>query len=420
MNPAPGKLMLTVSMRAILWPTALLLTTAAAAGDWPQWRGPQRDGVAVGETISTTFPGDGPQVLWRRGVGPGHSSPIVGGDRLYLFHQDGTQEAVECLSAADGKTLWTAGNDAALRDMFGETGPRATPVLHDQHLYTLGGTGFLQCLDAQTGKQLWKHELGREYSIPPPFFGVGSSPLVEGDKLIVLVGGKRGAGLVAFDRATGKVVWQGIDDEASYSSPVAATLDGQRRLLAFARTGLHLVDPATGKGLAFFRWRARINASVNAATPVIVDNQTFISSSYNTGSALLKIGPQSLEPVWSHQDGVLASQYDSPVFYEGHLYGTDGRSDFGDGKLQCVEWATGTVKWSEAGFGCASVIRVGNTLLTLSERGALRLVRASPAGYELLATAQPLKGTVRAMPALANGRLYLRDDLELLCLDLRS
>jgi outer membrane protein assembly factor BamB len=396
------------------------LLAAALGADWPQFLGPARDGRSPETGLRTDWPGAGPPRLWRRDVGEGYSSPVVAGGRLVLFHRLGGEEVVEGLDAATGRGLWKFSYPSAYEDAFGKgDGPRATPLVAGGQVYTLGAAGVLTCLGLEDGKKLWQRPLLEEYAVRPNFFGVGGSPLLEGGLLLLNVGG-RGAGVVALDKDTGKERWRATDHEASYASPVAATIGGARHALFFTREGLVSVDPADGRVRFTKRWRARISASVNAATPLVAGDLVFLTAAYNTGAVLLRVKGGAAEEVWKG-DEILSCHYNTPVIHDGFLYGCDGRQDTGPVSLRCVELATGKVRWTRERFGCAALIAAEGNLYALDEAGELAVVACDPAGYRERARARILDAApCRAQPALAGGRLYARDARTLGCWDLKK
>lgn len=393
--------------------------TTALAGDWPGFLGPRRDGQAVGETLDASFPPGGPRLVWRRAAGPGYAGPAVVGERLILFHQVGGEEVVEALDIATGAVKWKTGYPCDYQGGYGTgPGPRATPVVVDGVVHTFGAAGVLQALSLVTGEVRWRRDLHKDYRVPDSYFGVGSTPLVEGKLVLVNLGCPQGAGLVAFDAATGKTIWEKTNDTASYSSPVAATIKGTRWAFFFSRSGLYGVDPATGAQRFFHRWRARINASVNAATPLVVDDVVFVSACYNTGALAMKVSDAGAKVVWSG-DEVLSNHYDTSVYHDGFLYGVDGRQDFAEGRLACVELATGARRWAKEGFGCGSIIKVGARLLILTEAGELVWVACDPEAYKEFARVRVIKPLARPAPALSNGQFFCRNEDELIRVDLR-
>jgi outer membrane protein assembly factor BamB len=402
---------LLVAGAAILW------YGEAGAGDWPQFFGPTRNGVSTETGLRTSWPREGPPLVWEKQVGAGFSGPVVAGERLILFHRLGDKETVECLHPATGKERWTTTYTTTYHDDFGfDEGPRATPVIAGNRVFTLGAEGTLLCLDLESGQKVWGRNLMDEYRAPKGFFGIAGTPLVEGNLVLVNVGA-RGAGIVAFATDTGKEVWKATDHAASYASPIAATLHGQRYAIFFTREGLVALDPANGAIRYNKRWRSRINASVNAATPLVVGDDVFISASYNTGAILLHFTPAGVEEVWQNDES-MSNHYATCVYHQGHLYGFDGRQEQG-ARLRCVEWKTGKVCWTQESFGCGSIIVADGNLIILNEAGELVLAEATPAAYREKARASVLGSPTRAAPALANGRFYARDTRRLICLNLK-
>jgi len=388
--------------------------------DWPQFLGPTRNGISTETGLLQSWPEKGPPVLWEREVGEGYSGPVVAGERLILFHRLGNKEVVECLDASSGKERWKFDYATAYKDDFGKgNGPRSTPLIAGKHVFTLGAEGRLHCLDLESGKKVWDRALLTDYQVEKGFFGVATSPLVEGDLLLINVGGKdKEAGIVAFNKETGKEVWRATDHEASYSSPVAATIDGTRHIFFFTREGLVSLDSSNGKVRFSKRWRSRMDASVNAATPVVVDDHVFLSACYNTGAGLFKVRKDGVEEIWK-SDRVLSNHYDTSIHHAGYLYGMDGRQEEG-AQFRCVELKSGKVQWAREDFGCGSMVLADSNLIVLSEKGDLFLVEATPAGYKEKARAAVLAKPCRAPLALADGRLYARDNKKLVCWNLKK
>ena len=398
-------------------PKGDLSPVASARGDWPQILGPSRNGIYTGPEIVPSFPRTGPPELWKRDVGAGFAGPSVVGDRLVLFHRVNNKETVEAMDAVTGKTIWTFDYPTAYRDDFGfDEGPRAPAVIAGGRVFTHGADGMLHGIDFATGKMLWSVDTRKVFDAPKGYFGVASSPVVDANRVMVNVGGKSG-GIVAFDAATGKTLWTSTSDEASYSSPMIADINCQHTGVFFTRTGLVAVDPATGKVRYQLRWRSRQAASVNAATPIVVNDQIFLSASYSTGAVLLKVANNQVTPLWSGEES-MSNHYSTSVLKDGYLYGFDGRQEFGQ-TLRCVELSTGKVMWNVDGFGAGSLLIAGESLVIMRESGELALAPASPKGFRFAARAQLLKGVVRAYPALANGRYYVRNDRQLAAFDLR-
>jgi outer membrane protein assembly factor BamB len=398
--------------------SGLGLIAPSLAADWPQFLGPTRNGISLAADLAPTWPAGGPPIVWQRKVGAGFAGPVVSGGKLILFHRVDNKETVECLDAATGKPIWTAGYPTQYVDDFGfDEGPRATPTIADGHVYTFGADGALNGWDLATGKNLWNIDTRTKFRAGKGFFGMVCSPLVEGDAVILNIGGQEGAGVVAFDKNTGKVLWQATDDEASYSSPVAATFGGKRYVLVFTRAGLAALAPATGKLFFQFPFRSRQHASVNAATPLVIDDLIFLSASYQTGAALLRFNEAGPEKIWANDES-LSNHYATSVYHDGFLYGFDGRQEMGP-NLRCVELKTGKVQWSEDGFGAGTLMVVGDKLLIMKEKGELVMAPANPKEFKPTARAQILGFESRAYPALADGLYYARNKDRMVCVRLR-
>jgi len=396
----------------------LLITLTAQAADWPQFLGPTRNGVSTETNLDLAWPKEGPKILWKAKVGEGWSGPVVVSNRVVIFHRVGENEVLDCLQATNGTTLWRAEYPSTYRDDFGfESGPRATPAMDGDRVFTIGANGILHAWNLTNGANLWRMDTRQQFNSDKGFFGVACSPLVEGGAVILNIGGA-GAGVVAFDQVTGKVLWQSTSEEASYSSPTAATIGGQRRVFVFARKSLLALAPSDGRLLWEFPWAPRIDASVSAATPLVIGDQVFISASYGAGAALLRVAGTKPEVVWSGDD-ILSSHYSSIVQHRGFLYGFDGRQEQ-RARLRCVELQTGKVRWSEERFGAGALLVVGEKLLILTERGELLVAPASPEKFSPSARVQILGSDIRAHPALAHGRFYARDKGLLIGVDLHG
>jgi outer membrane protein assembly factor BamB len=389
----------------------------AIAIDWPQFLGPDRNGTYTGPPLSETWGPSGPKVIWRKQVGQAFAGPAVVQGRVLLFHRVGNEEVLESLDAKTGATGWRYAYPTTYRDDFGfDEGPRAVPVVADGVVYTFGAQGQLHAVDLAKGTRLWSEDTMKRFNVPKAYFGAGGSPLVEGGRVIANVGGDK-AGLVAFEAKTGKVAWTATEDDASYSSGTVATIAGRRSAIFLTRDNLIGLDPATGAIHFQRRWRARIAASVNAATPLVVGDAIFVSAEYGPGAGVLRVDGSKLVDLWA-SDEVLSNHYATSVYRDGYLYGYHGRQEFGP-SLRAVEFKTGTVKWSLDQFRAGSITLAGDKLLVIRESGEMLLAPASPQGFKPVARAQVLPGVVRPLPALADGFVYVRNENTLLCLDLR-
>jgi len=396
----------------------LLLTRQVAVGeDWPQFLGPERNGSYSGP-LAATWPKSGPAVLWEVDVGHGFSAPVVARGRVILFHRRENQAIVESLEAGTGKRLWSSAYTTDYRDDFGfDEGPRGAPAVAGERIYTFGADGVLQALDFSTGKRVWSVDTRQKFGAPKGFFGAACSPLVDDGRVLMNIGGPNGAGIGAFDAATGKVLWTATSNEAGYSAPVVATIAGVRHALFWTRAGLVDADPATGKVRFQFPWRSRSHASVNAAAPVVVGNLVFLSASYGTGATLLQIDGASVKQLWA-SDEALSNHYATSVYRDGYVYGYHGRQEFGQ-SLRAIELKTGKVQWNIDGFGAGTVTLAGDRLLLIRENGELIVAAVSPKEFRPIAQTQLLPAVVRSYPALADGRLYVRNERTLACFKMK-
>jgi outer membrane protein assembly factor BamB len=386
-------------------------------GDWPQWRGQHRDGVAYEPGLSTQWSREGPKTLWRVPGGQGYSSFAVANGRAFTLISQGSQEVVLCLDAARGNELWRHASASPGYKQF--PGPRSTPTVDEDRVYTIGSGGRLQCLDTTSGKLHWEHDLAAELSAPGGQWGQAFSPLIEG-KLVITTPGGPGASLAAFDKLTGKLAWKGLDDRPGYSSPVGWTIGGQRQVVAFTGNSVVGVEPESGRPLWRYPWETEFQ--VNAATPLTLHarrggqqlDYVLISSGYGRGCALLKISSGaegSFTPQVVFENNHLCSHFASPVRRGDLVFGLN------EATLVCMSLRSGDILWQERGFNKGSLLRVDGHLIVLGESGQLALFEATAEGPRELAKARVLHRRCWTMPVLANGRLYLRDESEMVCME---
>ena len=395
---------------------AAILLMTALAGDWPQFLGPTRDGVYSGADIAPAWPSAGPPVVWKRDVGEGFAGPVVSGGKLILFHRQQGRELIECLDAETGKNVWSLAYPTTYRDDFGfDEGPRSAPVISGGVVYAFGAEGVLTAVDFATGRKIWQVAAHQKFKSPKGWFGSAGSPLVEGGKVLVNVGAPD-AGIVAFDSATGNVVWKATSDEASYSSPTVATIGGLRHALFLTRSELVDLYPANGQVRFTMPFRSRSSASVTAATPLVIGNLVFISASYGVGAALLEVNGSTFRKIWANDDS-MSNHYSTCVYRDGFLYGFHGRQEEGQ-ELHAIELKTGKIMWSVERFGAGTVTLAGNRLVIVRENGELTLAPASPKEFRPSESARILSGAIRAYPAIADGRLYARNEHTLVCVRL--
>lgn len=406
------RLRLLISVASLACLTA---SRVSAGADWPQFLGPTRDGQ-IPSTSLDRVPKEGWPLRWKAAVGEGFSGPIVVSNSVYLFHRVGGQEILSAFLTTDGSPRWKHALPTGYSAQFGGgDGPSATPAADSDRVFALGASGTLRAVSVTEGRLLWQVDCAERFGAEPGFFGFGSSPLLLGDRLIVQVGGPE-ASVVAFSVADGRVLWKAGTDEAGYGSPVARTRGGRKEVLCFNRAGLLVVDPANGLELGRFPWRARMHASVNAASPVMVGDGVFITSSYGTGAALLKPDGKTLRSVWSG-DEALSAHFATPVLVDGFLYGFHGRQESGP-DFRCIDGTTGKVRWTLERAGSGSVLAAGRKLLLLMESGEVRCLEANPERPVETGRFQAGASGARALPAVAQGRFFLRDRSHLLCLEL--
>ncbi|MFN9371446.1 MAG: PQQ-binding-like beta-propeller repeat protein [Planctomycetaceae bacterium] len=399
---------------ALVWGPGLL-----NAGDWPQILGPNRDGRADDERLAEKFPADGPRQVWELRVGEGFAGVAIAGDRGILFHRVRNQEEVLCFEPQTGARVWATESPASYQGGIApDNGPRCVPLVQGDRVIVFGAAGQMHCLALADGARLWTRDLYRDFKGSEGYFGAGSTPLVVDGKVLVNVGGGSGAGVVALKLETGETVWKSTDEGASYSSPVATQLGDGSAAIFVTRLNCLAIRPSDGSVLWRFPFGAR-GPTVNAASPIRLDDRLFLSASYGIGAVMAKISPDKATPIWETNDS-LSSQYTTSVLHDGMLYGVHGRADGGDASLRCVDPQTGKVLWSRDGFGVAHAILADDKLLLIKDDGTLVLVRPDPARCVELGEARVLKETVRALPALSRGRLYLRDTRRLISLDVSA
>lgn len=441
------------------------LAAGARTTDWPSFLGPAHNLVVPETKILDAWPDGGPRPVWEVTKGSGYAAPAVVGAALILFHRVGNSEVLDRLRADTGERFWRAEFPTGYRDRYGYSdGPRASPVVAGDAVYALGAEGRLRCVDLPTGRVRWARDLRAEFKLKPGFFGLGSTPLVEGDKLVVNVGAPAGGPCVAaFDLATGRMAWGAGGDTGwgmSYASPVPATIHGERRVLVFAggetaagekvTGGLLCIDPADGAVDFAFPWRGDRRESVNAANPLVVgDNRVFVSECYGAGGALVEVTPDfKPRKVWSNEafgtHFTIAQHQDaSGRTGGGHLYGVDGHGP-NDAFLTCVEADTGKELWRTQpewqepvgdrrpvmGTYRAHLMRADGKTFMLGEFGHLLRVELTPRGYAERQRAWLFAASETwTPPVLSRGLLYVcqnnpdargKTGPRLICYDLRA
>jgi outer membrane protein assembly factor BamB len=384
--------------------------------DWPQWRGPNRDGISPESGLLKNWPKDGPKVWWRLPLGEGYSSISIANGFAYTMYDDGNDEYLVCVDTNIGKQQWRLRTDKKYRNSWGN-GPRVTPIIEGNNVYILSAHAKLYAVDANTGTVKWQHDLVKELNDEIPDLGYSNSPIIEGELLLVTGLGGANHSLLVFNKKTGQPVWSSQQDHSGYSSPIIVTAKGIRQAVFFTGTKIVAVSPTDGKMLWAYPWRT--DSFENVATPVFIPNdKLFFSSAHpkEAGSAVLQIkatiGATSIEVLW--KSNVMQHHFASTVLHEGFLYGTDRAI------LKCIEASTGKEMWAQRGFGEGSLIYADGHLIVLGTGGNLALVEATSSAYKERAGAQVLRGRCFTAPSLAHGKLYLRNEIEMVCLDLKD
>lgn len=409
-------------------PGALTLVQSGVGADWPQYRGPNLDGVTT-ERISAPWPAGGPRELWRTPVNAGFSSFSVAGGRAYTVvlrkFENVNQETCLALDADTGKELWAAplgfakydgGGDSGAPGNSGGDGPRSTPTVDGDRLYVLTAALQLVSLEAASGRVVWKKDLVKEHGAANIRWQNAASPVLEGNLLFVCAGGA-GQSLLCFHKTTGGLVWKGQSDAMTHATPVVTTLHGHRQVIFFTQSGLVSVVPGTGQVL----WRhAFPYRTSTAASPVVGGDIVYCSAGYGVGAGAVRITRQGntwkATELW-RKENQLINHWSTPVYRDGHLYGLFGFKQWERVPLKCIDLATGEEKWSRDGYGQGGTILAGGDVVALAENGDLVVVEASPADYREKARTKAVAGKCWNNVAVANGRIYARSTREAVCLD---
>src|SRR6056297_377927 len=424
------------------------LGTRTQGIDWPRFLGPTYDGKSPETGIRTDWSDGKLPVRWSRPLGTSYGIGSVAAGRYLQFDRVGNAERLTCYQAETGEPLWSDEQPVFYQDMYGyNNGPRSSPTIVDGEVYTMGVAGRLTSRRLRDGRLNWTVDPTEQYGVIQNFFGVGCSPLVWEDLVIVMVGGSppedqaiglgrldrvspNGSGLVAFDRATGKERWRVGKQLASYSSPRPAMLDGQPAILIFARGGLLAVDPREGRELWTYPWRADRLESVNAAVPLVAGDKVLISECYDIGSSLLKMGRDDYELLRrdpeNRRQQSLRAHWATPIAVDGYVYGCSGRNA-PDSDLRCLDLASGEVAWEDRRRTRTSLLFVDGHFVVLEEGGLMQLIQATPTGLEVVTEidlGQPaadrpaLQPPLWAAPILSHGLMYVRGENAVVCFEL--
>ncbi|HTG88248.1 MAG TPA: PQQ-binding-like beta-propeller repeat protein [Pyrinomonadaceae bacterium] len=397
---------------AVVLAVPAIALAQANSASWPQWRGPNRDGISKETGLLKQWPAEGPPLLWKaRGAGGGFSSFSVANGRLYTMGLRGEREFIIAFDAATGKEAWATPNGSAFRNDRGD-GPRGTPTIDGDRLYALGGSGDLSALDVKTGKLIWSKNILQEFGGRNITWGISESPLIVGDKLLVNPGGP-GASIVALNKSDGSVIWKSQSDKAGYSSAIPVDVNGATQVVFFTHqraVGLDLKD-----GKLLWEYAKPANNVANAATPIARGNRVFISSDYGTGGGVVEIKPDgSAQELWFTKD--MRNHHSSSVLVGDYLYG------FSSAILTALKFDTGEIAWRDRSVGKGSLVYADGRLYCFSERGVMGLVEATPTGYVERGRFKIEAGSLETWthPVVAGGRLYLRDQDTIYAYDVKQ
>jgi len=394
-------------------PSAPAAAASSGRNYWTNFRGPNRDGRYEERAVRVNWPAGGLKPMWKQPVGGGFSSFVVADGAAYTIEQRRAQEVVAAYNVETGRELWTHGwNEEFSPDNTGD-GPRSTPTWDAGRIYALGAAGELRSLDAKTGKLHWQKNILSDNGASNISWGVAASPLVFDDKVVVMAGGTSGKSVVAYNKITGARVWSSLNDRAAYTSPMLVTLAGKRQVLVVTASRIAGLDPADGGVLWSHLWDTSMG--INVSQPLVVGaNRFFISAGYGKGAALVEVAGSgrsfTTKAVWENIN--LKTKFNSPVVHNGHVYGLD------EGILTCVDLATGERKWKGGRYGYGQVLLASNHLIVTTDAGEIALVKADPAGYAEVMKFAALTGKTWNVPALANGRLLVRNGNEMAAYDL--
>ena len=393
----------------------LSLTVAACltarASDWPNFRGPNHDGISDEKLANKDWTAKPPKELWRITLGDeGYAGPSVAGGKMFIIDHKGDRDVVRAVDVKTGKNLWTHEYEDTDKSNYGFA--RATPTYDGGRIFTLSRLGALNCLDVKDGSVVWQRDIKKDFGgrWRGQTWDYAGSPLVDGEKLIVCPGGP-GASVVALDKNTGKDIWRGGgDDQSGYATPVKAAIAGKTQYVVFTGMAVIGVDVSNGAKLWSSTWHTSYD--INAATPLVIGNNVFISSNYGQGCALIDASTEPAKQIWANK--VLKAHFNSPMLFDGHIYG------IGDpGELNCIVPADGSVKWKHAGFQKGGVLGIDGCVIAINgSDGDVVLCRMTPEKYEELGRIKPLGSESWTAPIVAQGRLYVRNKKELVCLDL--
>ena len=381
---------------------------------WTDFRGPRRDGRYTQTALRTDWSAQGLDPLWTQPIGGGYASFVVARGRAFTIEQRRDQEVVTAYDAATGRELWTHAWDTHFQEAMGGPGPRATPTWHAGRVYALGAGGELRCLDAGSGELLWRRNILEDAGAENLVWAMAGAPLVVDDLVVVQPGGADGWSVAAYDRATGAVAWHTLDDVQAYTSPMLVDVGGRRQVVTVTAERAVGLDVGDGALLWEYPWTPGVVP--NMAQPIVFGgNRVFFSSGYGYGAAVIEVTPAGgrfgVEEIWRNTR--MKNNFSSAVLHGGYIYGLD------EAILACLDAATGELQWKGGRYGHGQVLLAGEHLVILTERGDLALVRATPERHEEVAFSPAIEGKTWNVPALAEGRLLVRNARQMAAFDLR-
>ncbi|HSL55855.1 MAG TPA: PQQ-binding-like beta-propeller repeat protein [Pyrinomonadaceae bacterium] len=407
-SPSPSP-----SVAASPGPTAAA-PAAPSRNAWTNYRGARRDGKYEDGSVSTNWPANGLPQLWRQPVGVGHASFVIADGKAYTIEQRRSQEVVAAYDLNNGREMWTQKWNAEFNDSTGD-GPRATPTWDQGRIYALGATGELRCLDANSGSVIWGKNILNDNGAKNLPWAQAASPLIVDDKVIVLPGGANGKSVVAYNKMTGAPVWKSLDDTQAYVSPMLVDLAGRRQIVVVSASRVVGLTPENGALLWSYPWDT--DMGINASQPIVVDqNRFFISSGYGKGAALVEVkgsgNTLTASTIWENKN--MKNKFNPSVLHNGYVYGLD------EGILVCLDVNTGERKWKEGRYGYGQIVLAGNHLIVTSDQGDVALVKASPDKYSEVARFKGVDGQTWNYPAIAGGKLLVRNSNEMAAFDITA
>jgi outer membrane protein assembly factor BamB len=421
--------------KLILILAGVLLVSSSASQEWPDWRGSNRDGIWKETGIVKKFKNNTIALKWSIPCGPGYSGPTVSGGKVYLtdlIEKPEASERVLCVDASNGKVLWTYNYACRYGNVGYPNGPRTSVVISDGKAYSLGTIGQLFCFNAQTGSVLWQHDLNREYQIRMPIWGIASTPLIFENKIIIQIGGSKGATVLALDKNTGKELWRSMDEEISYSAPILVQQAGKPVVVVWTAENLNGLDPKTGK--VYWKIPFRLGMGMGIATPVLYKEYLFVSSFYS-GSLLVKLSQETTtaQKIWlragenERKTDALHCVINTPLIKDGFIYGVDSY-----GELRCLRLETGDRLWEDLSavnknrWANIHFVEHGQQTWMFNEHGELLITELSPQGIKIISRAKLIEPTIRQLnrngngvtwshPAFANRSVFARNDNSLVC-----